>query len=71
MEKDKGFSERYKESITHLLDNDFARKLQDTNRKSKSLLLPHFGVENPQNAAFSIALIKQLACVLTITYLLC
>lgn len=47
MEKDTGFADRYRERIKHLLDNDFARKLDDTNRTSKTWYLPHFGVDNP------------------------
>lgn len=47
MEKDKGFSERYRDRIKHLLINNYARELTDTSTTDKTWYLPHFGIDNP------------------------
>ncbi|XP_063827161.1 uncharacterized protein LOC135076671 [Ostrinia nubilalis] len=47
MKKDTGYAQRYTERIDHLLDNDFARELEDSQRTQRTWHLPHFGVDNP------------------------
>lgn len=47
MTKDSGFAERYRERINHLLQNDYAMELPDSQIKPKTWYLAHFGVDNP------------------------
>ncbi|XP_030039919.2 uncharacterized protein LOC115455415 [Manduca sexta] len=47
MEKDSGFAYRYRERIQHLLENGFARVLEDSAPTPRTWYLPHFGVDNP------------------------
>ncbi|KAL0822662.1 hypothetical protein ABMA28_004686 [Loxostege sticticalis] len=47
MSKDTGYASRYEERIQHLLENDFAEELKVNSATSKTWVLPHFGVDNP------------------------
>ncbi|XP_063357962.1 uncharacterized protein LOC134647540 [Cydia amplana] len=46
MIKDSGFADRYRERVTHLLQNDYASELSDTQVRPKTWYLAHFGVDN-------------------------
>ncbi|XP_061726521.1 uncharacterized protein LOC133532048 [Cydia pomonella] len=46
MSRDPGYSKRYSERVDHLLNNDFATELKETQRTQRTWYLPHFGVDN-------------------------
>lgn len=46
MSASQDYAKKYEERFNHLLVNDFARELQNTERSPKSWYLPHFGVNN-------------------------
>ncbi|KAL0879437.1 hypothetical protein ABMA27_003188 [Loxostege sticticalis] len=41
------YASKYKERVNHLLENDFAKELENTEKSPRTWYLPHFGVNNP------------------------
>lgn len=54
MARDHGFAERYRERINHLLQNDYAHKMEKRLPALRTWYLPHFGVDNPNKKSLRL-----------------